>query len=290
MRLFALSDLHVGYEANRNALEAMGSYPDDWLILCGDIGETDHHLDFTFSCLAPKFKQLIWVPGNHELWTHPHDPLQLKGEAKYLRLVELARKHGVLTPEDDFPIFNCEGKKYILAPLFTLYDYSFGPDGLSPEQAIEWALEEDISCADEFYLRPDPFPSKYDWCRSLCLKAEKKLAAVDPSLPIVIVNHFPLRLDLVKIPAIPRFVIWCGTRRTENWHKQFNVEVVVSGHLHLRSTKWRDGVRFEEVSLGYPRQWSRELRADAYLCEILPFSTPSPHPDRYFGLRGRERS
>jgi hypothetical protein len=47
---------------------------------------------------------------------------------------------------------------------------------------------------------------------------------------------------------------WCGTRRTDDWHLRFNAGVVVSGHMHVRSTKYRDGVRFEEVSFGYPRQ------------------------------------
>jgi hypothetical protein len=44
----------------------------------------------------------------------------------------------------------------------------------------------------------------------------------------------------------------------------------VSGHLHIRSTAYRDGVRFEEVSLGYPRQWREGGGVDAYLREILP--------------------
>jgi hypothetical protein len=29
------------------------------------------------------------------------------------------------------------------------------------------------------------------------------------------------------------------------------------GHLHIPRTTWEDGVRFEEVSLGYPREWRR---------------------------------
>ena len=45
---------------------------------------------------------------------------------------------------------------------------------------------------------------------------------------------------------------------------------VVYGHLHLRGTHLRDGVRFEEVSLGYPRDWNRDLGVGAYLRQILP--------------------
>ena len=33
---------------------------------------------------------------------------------------------------------------------------------------------------------------------------------------------------------------------------------------------FRDGVRFEEVSLGYPRDWNRDWGVAAYLRQILP--------------------
>jgi predicted phosphodiesterase len=37
-------------------------------------------------------------------------------------------------------------------------------------------------------------------------------------------------------------------------------EVVVYGHLHIPRTTYYDGVRFEEVSMGYPREWSRRSK------------------------------
>lgn len=49
-----------------------------------------------------------------------------------------------------------------------------------------------------------------------------------------------------------RFLIWCGTLLTEGWLDQFNIEVVVYGHLHIRSSKIINGIRHEEVSFGYP--------------------------------------
>jgi hypothetical protein len=124
-------------------------------------------------------------------------------------------------------------------------------------------------------LLPDPYPTKEAWCDALVTRAERKLAdAVAEGLPLVLVNHWPLRQDLVTIPRIPRFSIWCGTKRTEDWHKRFNANVVVTGHLHVRRTNLIDGVRFEECSLGYPRQWqdARERGSDinGMLREILP--------------------
>jgi hypothetical protein len=99
---------------------------------------------------------------------------------------------------------------------------------------------------------------------------EARLDALDTATRLVLVNHFPLRPDLAVLPRIPRFTIWCGTTRTADWHTRYRADVVVSGHLHLRSTRWRDGVRFEEVSLGYPAQWRQSKAVDDYLRPILP--------------------
>ena len=71
MKLYAISDLHVGFKENREALLALPAHPADWLILCGDIGDTPQQLDFALQVLGQKFAKLIWVPGNHELWTVP---------------------------------------------------------------------------------------------------------------------------------------------------------------------------------------------------------------------------
>lgn len=74
-----------------------------------------------------------------------------------------------------------------------------------------------------------------------------------------------------QVPAIPRFELWCGTRKTEDWHLRYRASVVVSGHLHIRRTDFIDGVRFEEVSLGYPpSQWDTTGSVERYLRQILP--------------------
>lgn len=36
---------------------------------------------------------------------------------------------------------------------------------------------------------------------------------------------------------------------------RFRAAVVGYGHLHIPRTTWYDGVRFEELSAGYPRGW-----------------------------------
>jgi len=277
MKLYAISDLHLHYETNRQALTRIPAHPDDWLILAGDIGETAEQLEYAVRVLSERFQQLLWVPGNHELWTLPTDPAGLRGEAKYRYLVALCRRYHVLTPEDPYALWPGEGPRCVLAPLFLLYDYSFRSDAVPHHQAVQWAMESGVLCTDEIVLHPDPYPSCSAWCVARCQMTAARLATVSPEYPLVLINHFPLRQDLIRLPTIPRFSIWCGTRQTEDWHRRFRVAVVVSGHLHRRATDWRDGVRFEEVSLGYPRQWQLERGIKGYLRQILPGpSHPAP--------------
>lgn len=280
MKLYAIADLHLRYEVTRRALEALRPHPYDWLILAGDVGETEEHLRFALSILSRRFARLLWVPGNHDLWTIPTKPGDLRGEEKYLRQVEICREYGVLTPEDPYVTWpgegSTEGPRCILAPLFLLYDYSFRPDEIPQERAIEWAAEENLLCSDEVLLHPDPFPTKQDWCRARCEQTEPRLVEAAERGPLVLINHFPLRQDLAVLPRIPRFSIWCGTRRTEDWHLRFRAEVVIYGHLHIRATHYRDDVRFEEVSLGYPQNYDPERGVAPYLRQILPHPAKGP--------------
>jgi predicted phosphodiesterase len=274
MRLYALADLHLRYEVTRQALDTMPAFPEDWLIVAGDAGETEQHLRYALTVLKRRFARLLWVPGNHELWTLPSPGDELRGEAKYQRLVAICRELGVLTPEDPYVVWPGDGPRCILAPLFLLYDYTFRPDDIPPEAAIAWAAEDNLLCSDEVLLHADPYPDKPSWCAARCLAAEPRLAAAARQAPLVLINHFPLRYDLAVLPRIPRFSIWCGTRRTEDWHRRFNAQVVVYGHLHIRGTYYRDGVRFEEVSLGYPPNYNANLPIASYLREILPGPPP----------------
>jgi predicted phosphodiesterase len=274
MKLWAISDLHVGHPENRRVVENLPPRPDDWLILAGDIGESPDELHYVLRTLQPRFRRLVWVPGNHELWTTSKE--SLRGEARYSALVFLCRTQGVLTPEDPYELFDDGTRSYLIAPLFTLYDYSFCPHGMTPDAARAWALESGIECADEHLLHSDPYPSREAWCAARCAFTETRLAQAltENDLATVLISHFPLRAELAALPLIPRFSIWCGTHRTRDWHRRFRAAVVVFGHLHIPQCREIDGVRFEEVSLGYPRQWILRRRPVG-LRQILPPRTDS---------------
>lgn len=271
-RLLAISDLHAAYEANREIIAKLRPTDDeDWLIIAGDVGEILTDIEWALRLLSKRFAKVIWTPGNHELWTPKQDPVRLRGEHRYRHLVELCRSMGIATPEDPYLVWRGLGGPATIAPLFVLYDYSFRPAGLTTKKAaLERAYEVGVVCTDEFHLHPDPHPSRDAWCDARIAETERFLAARDPALPTVLVSHFPLVRDPTTILRYPEFALWCGTDRTADWHRRFNAVVAVYGHLHIPRTTWYDGVRFEEVSLGYPREWERRRTPPGQLRQILP--------------------
>ncbi|MGW4424651.1 metallophosphoesterase family protein [Streptosporangium sp. NPDC004631] len=274
--LLAISDLHVGYRENRRIVEelrpASGS---DWLLVAGDVSEAVADVEWALGLLAGRFAKVVWAPGNHELWTHPSDPVRLRGEERYRHLVEVCRALGVVTPEDPYPVWEGPGGPVTVAPLFTLYDYTFRVPGVATEEeALALAYDKGVVCTDEMFLHPDPHPSRTAWCLARIAETERRLAARPPGVPTVLVNHYPLVREPTLILRHPEFAIWCGTERTADWHLRFDAVAVVYGHLHIPRTTWHDGVRFEEVSLGYPREWRPRPTPPGRPRRILPAPAP----------------
>lgn len=273
-KLLAVSDLHVAYAENRDITESLRPESGtDWLIVAGDVGEFYEDVEWALTLLAGRFEKVVWAPGNHELWTHPQDPVDLRGEKRYLRLIELCRGLGVATPEDPYPVWRGDGGPATVAPLFALYDYSFrAPGATTAEESLRIAREAGIVCTDEYLLHPDPHPSRDAWCRARVAYTEQRLSATAPDIPTVLVNHWPLVRQPTAVLRYPEFAQWCGTELTADWHTRFRATTVVYGHLHIPRTTWYDGVRFEEVSIGYPREW-KPRPPRPHLRQILPSPT-----------------
>jgi 3',5'-cyclic AMP phosphodiesterase CpdA len=247
--------------------------------VAGDVGEKAEDIEWVLRTLRGRFGTVIWVPGNHDLWAHPRDPVTLRGEARYQHLVSVCRDLGVITPEDPYPVWEGPGGPAVIVPLFVLYDYSFRPDGArTKEEGLELAYRSGIIGTDERHLYPDPYPSREAWCQARIDATLPRLAALHPALPTVLVNHFPLTRTPTRILRYPAFAQWCGTEQTADWHLRFRAQAVVYGHLHIPRTTWEDGVRFEEVSLGYPREQDRHPERPLTLTQILP-----PGPARTLG-------
>ncbi len=279
-RLLAVSDLHVSYPRNRQWVQDLpAGAPGDWLLVAGDVGEKMADIEWVLRTLRGRFGTVVWVPGNHDLWSHPRDPVTLRGEARYQHLVTLCRSLGVTTPEDPYPVWEGSGGPTVIVPLFLLYDYSFRPDGArTKEEGLALAYRAGVVGTDERFLHPDPYPSREAWCQARIEATRPRLASLDPALPTILVSHFPLTREPTRILRYPVFAQWCGTERTADWHLRFRAMTVVYGHLHIPRTTWQDGVRFVEVSLGYPREQDRYPDRPRQPTQILPVAPTSTVP------------
>jgi len=279
--VWAVSDLHVTYPENRDiVLGLRPSHRDDWLIVAGDIAEKVDDIEWALGVLSSRFAQVLWAPGNHELWTLPNDPVQLNGVARYQHLVRLCQRLGVLTPEDPYPVWTGNGGPTIIAPLFLLYDYTFRPEGTHTfAESLAAAYAAGVVCSDERWLNPEPYESRQAWCQARVALTEARLVETSGAR-LVPFNHYPLVREPTRVLRYPEFAQWCGTEQTADWHRRFNVVTAVYGHLHIPRTTWYDGVRFEEVSVGYPREWRNRPTHRGWLRRILPETAAEPAPFR----------
>jgi len=270
--LLAVSDLHVGFSENRSFVADLTPRShSDWLIVAGDVGEFVGDIEWALGLLSERFAKVIWVPGNHELWTHRRDTIELRGTERYEYLLAMCERVGVVTPEDPFPMWEDDDGPTVVAPLFLLYDYTFRPDGAATkEEGLARAYSSGVVATDETLLHPDPFPSIDAWCAVRLAETERRLAELPSGSRTVLVNHFPLVREPTRVLRYPDFAQWCGTVRTADWPLRFNATAVVYGHLHIPRTTWYDGVRHEEVSLGYPREWERRDKPPRIPRQILP--------------------
>lgn len=245
--LWAISDLHTGHLGNKPVAESLyPSSPDDWLIVAGDVAERTDEIRWSLDLLRRRFAKVIWVPGNHELWTTNRDPMQIFGRARYDYLVNMCDEMGVVTPEHPFPVWTERGGPATIVPMFLLYDYSFLPEGAnSKAEGVAIAKERNVVATDEFLLSPEPYPTRDAWCHErvaatrpsrtarldatdragqpLSAAATALRRAVLPGILAVVRNHqdrrlaHPLQrrvfgLRTLTFPAPPGMTV-CGSRR-----------------------------------------------------------------------------
>lgn len=232
--LWAVSDVHVTFEQNRRRVAELRS-PQDWLIVAGDVAEKIPDIVTAMAGLAERFEKVIWVPGNHELFNRRSERIQ--GKSRYRALVGEMRALGVVTPEDPFPVFG----GVTVCPLFTLYDYSFGPPGLTVDNA-RMKLDDTIAIA--------PYVDIPAWCAERLDYSRARLDEI--SGPTVLVNHWPLVDEPLARLHEPDIALWCGTRKTRDWATRYRAQAVIYGHLHMPGEVRVGGIPHIDVSLGYP--------------------------------------
>src|SRR6184192_1471948 len=120
MRVFALSDIHIDYDANARWIGALSTvdYRDDVLILAGDVTDALPLLEWCLGALTMRFKQVLFVPGNHDLWVIREN----RGKNSFQKFDEVCAV--VESSGASMQPFRERGVSII--PLLAWYDYSFG--------------------------------------------------------------------------------------------------------------------------------------------------------------------
>jgi predicted phosphodiesterase len=254
MRLFAVSDIHADYPDNARWLDALSSedYRDDTLILAGDLTEDRHLLAWCLQRFVAKFRQVLFVPGNHDLWVR-RDPDIDCSLRKFDDVLAIAADAGVWMQ----PRLHRDS---LVVPLLGWYDYSFGspcddlhamwmdyracrwPEGYGPEQVTEHFLG----------MNPD--------------------VLLHQARRVVTFSHFLPRIDLIPffVPrAMRRLDPVLGSNGIDRQLRALGSQLHVYGHSHINRRVAIDGVVYVNNAFGYPQEGMIAARRLLALDDLL---------------------
>lgn len=238
MRIFAISDLHVDYDENKKWLEniSLNDYKRDILILAGDITDIITDLVKTFDRLKKSFSEVIFVPGNHDLWVLRN---KIDDSIKKFNIVmAIAENSGIKTTP--YHLDNI-----LIIPIYGWYDYSFG----NPGTHILNAWRDFKACK-----WPDSFNEKkitefFDLMNNYEVNIENK--------KIITFSHFVPRIDLMPsfIPQDKQYLYpVLGSNLIEKKLRSLNSRIHIYGHHHLNMRVQLDNVLYINNAFGYPSE------------------------------------
>ena len=238
MRVFAISDLHIDFEENRKWLYALSrtAYQDDILILAGDLTDIEKDFNQALEFLATCFKEVCFVPGNHDIWVWRDR--NLGSLDKFDRIVEVARQLGIHTR-------TLELDNLVIVPLMGWYDYSLAPlseklkSAWTDFKACVWPVEFDENRITEHFLALNRLPESVN------------------GRFVISFSHFLPRIDLMPsfIPAPKRLVFpVLGTSQLENQIRMLGSDMHIYGHSHVNRQVSIDGIVYINNAFGYPHE------------------------------------
>lgn len=238
MRVFAISDLHIDFAENRDWLFAQSEseYTDDILILGGDLTDILSLQIKAFKALEKRFREVIYVAGNHDLWVM-RDEMD-DSLAKYTQLLAMAEDNGIRTEP-----FHLDSLSIV--PLASWYDFSFG-------EPSEFLLKRWIDFSACKW--PEGFDEEKITQHFLSLN-ESYLNISNDFL--ISFSHFLPRIDLMPpyIPEKKRFIYpVLGASRLEEQVRQLQPNIHVYGHSHVNTSEVVDNIWYINNAFGYPSE------------------------------------
>jgi Icc-related predicted phosphoesterase len=233
MRVYAISDLHTDFPANRAILERAGlaGHRDDVLIVAGDVADSEAVLHDTLQWLASRFREVFFVPGNHELWVRGEERDSLQ---KFHAVLRICGQAGVRTEPARV------GGAWIV-PLFSWYHPSFDVLGEGVEEELE-------AWSDRYFCR---WPADLDRPDQAFLAMNQRHVRTYDA-PVITFSHFVPRPELVPPVRYLRFrglPLVAGSLELEEQIRAIQPRVHVFGHTHIPQDKVIDGVRYVQNHL-----------------------------------------
>ncbi len=236
MRIFAVSDLHTDFKANRLLLGELlhPAHSRDTLLVAGDIADRLEVIEDTLALLKSRFAKVFYVPGNHELWVR-FDACDSVEKLK--RVIELCDRLGVYTRPS-------KADGVWVVPLYSWYEPQFDADGGDDEKELEgWA--------DFYFCKwPPEVNSVSDYFRGMNAGRLRSYAG-----EVVTLSHFLPRRDLLpgagalRFKSLPKVA---GSSWLDTQLRAVNSSVHVFGHSHINCDRVIDGVRYVQNALRYP--------------------------------------
>ncbi len=239
MRVFALSDVHIDYTENAKWIAGLSiaEYQDDVLILAGDVTDTLRMLDWCLGALAKRFKQVLFVPGNHDLWVI-RDHREKNSFQKFHDVCAVVESSGASMR----PFY---GPGISILPLLSWYDYSFG----EPSQELRSIWMDYRACR---------WPAGYTDGDVAAYFATFNDGQVGHGGDKVITySHFLPRIDVMPgfIPCAGKLLYpILGSTRLDSQLRDLGADIHVYGHSHVNRQVTIDGVSYINNAFGYPNE------------------------------------
>jgi predicted phosphodiesterase len=249
VRIFALSDIHVDYEVNARWLAdlSLSEYREDVLILAGDVSDCLERIDWALSALTARFRRVMYVPGNHDLWVI-RDAKQCTSLDKFVRLRAVVEQSGAsMRPEALGGV--------LIVPLQGWYDYSFGPP--SSELLESWMDFHACRWPEHFEMRD--VAAHFQALNEAPLRANEDL--------LISFSHFLPRIDVMPayIPPARRMLYpVLGSARLEEQLRALKSTIHVYGHSHVNRQICIEDVTYINNAFGYPDE--TRISAKELLC------------------------
>ncbi|NKI15922.1 hypothetical protein HCU74_00690 [Spongiibacter sp. KMU-166] len=275
-RIFAISDLHVDFPENLQYMLSLSNhdYLDDTLIIAGDVSDSLSRLEQLLVDVRQKFRQVAFVPGNHELWVR--DKTAANSLEKFNTIMTLCQQVGVHTEP-----FRVEyGQRSVwLVPLYSWYRTGEADKHslLITKEGEDWKKSYWM---DNYNCRwPDQLDAESGAVADFFLSLNKDAVTRGYDAPILSFSHFLPRKELIfddpviaarfcqadaVIPAYPgdpaptfNFTRVAGCDKLDEQIRQLGAVMHVYGHQHHQRNRSIAGVSYVSNCLGYARERRR---------------------------------